>query len=120
MFNPPSPVGTPGLTPGQCKALQFIELLYTSGQSPDFTEFDTNGDGFISAVEFKVGLNKKGFSLKDHQVADVFSIMDSDGDEKISYLEFETLGREYQEVHALHKEASALSNTAHWDTLAMP
>lgn len=67
----------------------------SSGGPPPFTEFDTDGDGFLSQAEFEAGranrhaaMAKEGRPMKGMATAPSFSDVDSDADGQISQDEF--------------------------------
>jgi Ca2+-binding EF-hand superfamily protein len=53
-----------------------------------FKGFDTDGDGNISLMEFRNGINSLGMSLSDSEVRALMEFFDKTGDGTISYGEF--------------------------------
>jgi len=53
-----------------------------------FKEFDLDGDGFISAEEFKKFLGGPEENISDEEVAMVIKEVDKDGDGRVNYEEF--------------------------------
>ncbi|GMH97812.1 hypothetical protein TrST_g7069 [Triparma strigata] len=56
-----------------------------------FEEMDTSGDGELSKREFRSALNEMGFRFSERQVKDILFRVDSDGNGKCDYEEFENL-----------------------------
>ena len=52
---------------------------------------DTSGDGELSKREFRSALNEMGFRFSERQVKDILFRVDSDGNGKCDYEEFENL-----------------------------
>ena len=55
---------------------------------PAFKEFDTNGDGQITAEEFEISVAKNGDKFDVSEVKALINLFDTDGDGKINYEEF--------------------------------
>lgn len=53
-----------------------------------FEDFDTNRNGKLELEEFKVGLNKFGFFLKNVDYQCLLKYFDTDNDGHVSYQEF--------------------------------
>ena len=51
-----------------------------------FTEFDLDGDGFVSFPEMKAVMGPKGFP--DSEIAVMLDKYDTDGDGRLNYVEF--------------------------------
>ena len=58
------------------------------GLEQQFRGFDANGDGEISADEFRQGLLSLGAQITEQQIDDLVTILDKDGDGVIDYHEF--------------------------------
>jgi Ca2+-binding EF-hand superfamily protein len=53
-----------------------------------FDEFDENGDGVLSAKEFRRGLKARGIVLQQGEMQQLMQVMDTDGNDTLDYLEF--------------------------------
>ena len=53
-----------------------------------FAKFDMNGDGIISADEFRVGFKGLDFGLTDLEVSNLMAILDDDMSGGLDYDEF--------------------------------
>ena len=58
------------------------ELLRT------FNEFDQDGDGFITAVEFKLAMTARGEAITGDELGSILDHTDGDADRLISFEEF--------------------------------
>mmetsp|Transcript_18575 Transcript_18575/g.37965 ORF Transcript_18575/g.37965 Transcript_18575/m.37965 type:complete len:720 (+) Transcript_18575:528-2687(+) len=58
-----------------------------------FNTFDRNGNGKLSEREFKRALSKMGFEFSSSEMARLLTRLDEDGDEQISWKEFERFAR---------------------------
>lgn len=55
-----------------------------------FREFDDDGDGYITAVEFKLAMTARGEQVTGDDLDSIFAHADGDGDGKINLAEFTT------------------------------
>jgi len=55
-----------------------------------FDAIDTDGDGFITAAEMKASLSDQS-GVSDDNVATIVQMADEDGDQKITFDEYEKL-----------------------------
>ena len=94
----------------QQKAVKFLQQLMIQGQF-DFEKFDSDGDGFLSHEELAAGFSAIGYALDKAQMDDIVSIVDTDGDGKVDFSEFEALHKVTMEVHNLERKAEG----ADWD-----
>jgi Ca2+-binding EF-hand superfamily protein len=53
-----------------------------------FEDFDTNGDGVLSAAEMKRGLQSLGMELSKDEMAQLLQVVDANGDGALDYREF--------------------------------
>ncbi len=53
-----------------------------------FEEFDYDGDGFVTAVEFKLAMTKRHEQVTGDEIDSIFGHADKDGDGKINQAEF--------------------------------
>jgi Ca2+-binding EF-hand superfamily protein len=53
-----------------------------------FKEFDQDGDGFITAVEFKLAMTARGEALTGDELDSILGHTDDDKDRLISFEEF--------------------------------
>ncbi len=53
-----------------------------------FAELDGNGDGQITAAEFRAAMTGRGDEITDEEIASIWADADSDKDGKISLAEF--------------------------------
>lgn len=53
-----------------------------------FLELDANGDGFLTATEITMGLERAGFTQLPHEIQQIIDGIDSDGNGVIDYTEF--------------------------------
>ena len=53
-----------------------------------FSNFDANGDGVISAEEFRDGFARMDFGLEDAEVEQFLELLDADGSGGLDYDEF--------------------------------
>lgn len=53
-----------------------------------FNVIDTDGDGFITADEFKASLQTNGGKVSDSNAAAIVAMADDNGDEKIDFAEY--------------------------------
>jgi Ca2+-binding EF-hand superfamily protein len=56
--------------------------------SQTFKEFDQDGDGYITAVEFKLAMSARREEISGEEIDSIFEHADSDGDGKINLIEF--------------------------------
>ncbi|GMH77661.1 hypothetical protein TrRE_jg7069 [Triparma retinervis] len=56
-----------------------------------FEEFDRDGSGSLNAREFKKALTKMGFKFKTDEIDRLLDYLDSDGDGRIDFKEYESL-----------------------------
>lgn len=76
------------------KLLQVIQRLdgyvKVSGQTlPElFAQIDTDGSGYIDAVEFRIGLRSVGLIFDDASMQALLAVVDTDGDEQLECNEF--------------------------------
>jgi calmodulin len=53
-----------------------------------FKEFDQDGDGYITAVEFKLAMTARQEEISGDEIDSIFKHADTDGDGKINLIEF--------------------------------
>ncbi len=53
-----------------------------------FKEFDQDGDGYITAVEFKLAMTARREKISGEELDSIFEDADGDGDGKINLIEF--------------------------------
>ncbi|KAH9491997.1 hypothetical protein Btru_029596 [Bulinus truncatus] len=63
-------------------------IIISDSNQETFRSFDQNGDGVITAREFRSAVAKLGQNLSDAEVAEFLRSVDKDGDGVISYEEF--------------------------------
>jgi Ca2+-binding EF-hand superfamily protein len=56
--------------------------------SQTFKEFDQDGDGYITAVEFKLAMTGRREEITGDEIDSIFEHADGDGDGKINLIEF--------------------------------
>ena len=86
-----------------CESISFPEfvVIMNAQRKRDemlkaFSQFDVNGDGYITAEEIRQVMRAAGDSLNDDDVASMVSLADTDGDGKVNYEEFvAALGHHY-------------------------
>jgi Ca2+-binding EF-hand superfamily protein len=62
----------------------------TNELSQTFKEFDQDGDGHITAVEFKLAMTARREQISGDEIDSIFEHADSDHDGKINLVEFIT------------------------------
>lgn len=76
---------------------EFLSLLlkWTSNKDLEeekmkeaFRKFDANGDGYITAIEFRFVMNGLGENLTEKEAEEIIKEVDINGDGRISYQEF--------------------------------
>ncbi len=55
-----------------------------------FAEFDGNGDGQITSVEFQAAMAARGEEITEQEITEIFADADTDKDGTISFPEFTT------------------------------
>ncbi len=53
-----------------------------------FKEFDYDGDGYVTAVEFKLAMTARRETVSGDDIDSIFSHADKDGDGRINLAEF--------------------------------
>lgn len=53
-----------------------------------FKEFDFDDDGYITEVEFRFAMNRRGDEITSDEIKSIFEHADDDGDGKINLDEF--------------------------------
>mmetsp|Transcript_4607 Transcript_4607/g.4477 ORF Transcript_4607/g.4477 Transcript_4607/m.4477 type:complete len:702 (-) Transcript_4607:22-2127(-) len=87
-----------GRTPQRSNILEVVvKAITSSGISlyDAFKVFDTDNDGFISKQEFARVFHQMKFDISEDEIEALLSIVDTSGDDRISYNEFLELFRKY-------------------------
>jgi len=86
-------------------------------QPPAFSEFDQDGDGFVSEAEFNAtraahheAMAEKGHAMKGMATAPSFSDVDSDGDGKLSEAELTTA--QHAHMKSMHEAHGGMAGGA--------